>query len=74
MQVDILTLIGNYAFPIVMSLALLWKMDRDNKTNMEAQEKRDALHREEVASLRESLDNNTAALVQLQLSIKTREA
>lgn len=70
---DILTLIGNYAFPIVMCIALFWKMDKDQKTNMEANEKRDQLHREEMDSLRQALDNNTAAIAQLNLTIKTEK-
>lgn len=71
MEIDILTLIGNYAFPICMCIALFWKLDKDAKDNREAQEKRDQLHREEVQSLRSSLDNNTAALAQLSLTINT---
>ena len=65
MDVDILTIIGNYAFPIVMCIALFWKLDKDQKTNNEQMEKRDQLHRDEMQSLREALDNNTAAIVQL---------
>lgn len=71
MEIDILTLIGNYAFPICMCIALFWKLDKDAKENRDAQEKRDQLHREEVQSLRSSLDNNTAALAQLSLTINT---
>lgn len=71
MEIDILTLIGNYAFPICMCIALFWKLDKDAKDNRESQEKRDQLHREEVQSLRSSLDNNTAALAQLSLTINT---
>lgn len=71
MEIDILTLIGNYAFPICMCIALFWKLDKDAEENREAQEKRDQLHREEVQSLRSSLDNNTAALAQLSLTINT---
>ena len=73
MQIDILTLIGNYAFPIVMCIALFWKMDKDQKENREENSKRDELHREEMNSIRESLDNNTAALVQLTLQMQTKQ-
>lgn len=65
MDVDILTIIGNYAFPIVMCIALFWKLDKDQKTSNEQMEKRDQLHRDEMQSLREALDNNTAAIAQL---------
>lgn len=73
MQIDILTLIGNYAFPIVMCIALFWKMDKDQKENREENSKRDEIHREEMNSIRESLDNNTAALVQLTLQMQTKQ-
>ena len=70
---DILTLIGNYAFPIVMCLALFWKMDKDQKANADANAKRDQLHREEMESLRQALENNTAAIAQLNLTIQTNK-
>lgn len=73
MQIDVLTLIGNYAFPIVMCIALFWKMDKDQKENREENSKRDEIHREEMNSIRESLDNNTAALVQLTLQMQTKQ-
>ena len=69
MDVDVLTLIGNYAFPVVMCIALFWKLDKDQKTNLDAAERRDQLHREEIQGLRASLDNNTAALNSLARSI-----
>lgn len=65
MELDLLTLIGNYAFPIAMCVALFWKLDRDQKANIEANEKRDNIHREEINSLREALENNTAVIMQL---------
>lgn len=65
MELDLLTLIGNYAFPIAMCVALFWKVDRDQKANIEANEKRDNIHREEINSLREALENNTAVIMQL---------
>lgn len=66
---DLLTIIGNYAFPVIMCLLLFRKLDSDQVKSMEAQEKRDQLHREEVQSLRASLDNNTAALNALAIRI-----
>ncbi len=65
MELDLLTLIGNYAFPIAMCAALFWKLDKDQKANIEANEKRDNIHREEINSLREALENNTAVIMQL---------
>lgn len=67
---DLLTLIGNYAFPIVCCCALFWKMDKDQKAQNDYMEKRDELHRDEINSLRQSLDNNTQALLELKAHIK----
>lgn len=67
---QLLTLIGNYAFPIVCCAALFWKMDKDQKTQQEYMEKRDNLHREEIDSLRESLDNNTRVIISLQAHLQ----
>ena len=66
---DLLTLIGNYAFPIVCCAALFWKMDKDQKTTQEYMEKRDQLHRDEINSLREVLENNTTAILELRASM-----
>lgn len=54
MEEFILSLVGNYVFPIVMCVALFWKMD-----------KQDTQHREEVKTLSTALDNNTVAVVKL---------
>ena len=59
MEVDILTLIGNYAFPIVACIALFWKMDKDQQR-----------HQAEMDKLRESLDNNTKIQTELVALIK----
>ena len=56
---EILTLIGNYAFPIVACVAMFWKMNKD------AQQ-----HKEEMDTLRASLDANTAAVKDLTYLIK----
>lgn len=66
---DLLSLIGNYAFPIVCCIALFWKMDKDQKVQNEYMEKRDELHRDEINSLRQSLDNNTQALLDFKAYI-----
>lgn len=59
MEVDILNLIGNYAFPIVACFALFWKMDKDQQR-----------HQEEMDKIRESLDNNTKIQTELVALIK----
>lgn len=56
---ELLTIIGNYAFPIVACCALFWKMDKDQKA-----------HAEETNKLRESLDNNTRVQSELVALIK----
>ena len=66
---QLLTLIGNYAFPIVCCAALFWKMDKDQKTTQEYMEKRDELHRDEINSLRQVLENNTNAILELRASM-----
>lgn len=59
---DLLTLIDNYAFPIVACIALFWKMDKDQTQ-----------HKEEMDVIRQSLDNNTKVLTELYTVIKERD-
>ena len=59
---DLLTLIGNYAFPIVACAALFWKLNKDQDR-----------HKEEIDAIRESLDNNTKILTELVAVIKQKE-
>lgn len=58
-EVDILTLIGNYAFPIVACIAMFCKMNKDGER-----------HKEEMDTLRASLDANTTAVKDLTYLIK----
>ena len=67
---DILTVIGNYAFPVIMCLLLFKKLDSDQEKSQSAAEKRDQLHREEIQSLRSALDNNTAAINTLAANMR----
>ena len=62
---DILTLIGSYAFPIVMCIAFFWrqyKSDEEHRKEMESIRKS---HAEESARITEALNNNTLALQRL---------
>ena len=59
---DLLTLVGNYAFPIVACAALFWKLNKDQDR-----------HKEEMDAIRESLDNNTKVLTELAAVIKQKE-
>lgn len=51
---DILTLIGSYAFPIIMCIAFFWKLDKDS-----------AQHKEEMDKMSEALNNNTLTIQRL---------
>lgn len=62
MEGDLLSLIGNYAFPIIACIALFWKMDKDQER-----------HQEEMATLRDSLDANTKAILELSASLKAED-
>lgn len=62
MTVDLLSLIGNYAFPIVACIALFWKMDKDQER-----------HKEEMDAIRESLDSNTKAVLELSAHLKRED-
>lgn len=66
---QLLTLLGNYAFPIVCCAALFWKMDKDEKNYREYMEKRDEMHKAEISSLKESYDNNTRVLIRLETKL-----
>lgn len=51
---DILTLIGSYAFPIVMCIAFFWKLDKDSEA-----------HKEEMDKMSEAINNNTLTMQKL---------
>lgn len=51
---DLLTLIGSYAFPIVMCVAFFWKLDKEEER-----------HKEEMDKITEALHNNTLAIQHL---------
>lgn len=62
---DILTLIGSYAFPIVMCIAFFWRQYKsDDAFKNELKELRDA-HEEEMMKSIEAINNNTLALQRL---------
>lgn len=57
----IANLIGSLGFPIVMCLMLYTRMN-----------KQDEQHKEEIAKITESLNNNTIALTQLTDKLKSK--
>lgn len=62
---DILTLIGSYAFPIVMCVAFFWRQYKsDEAFRKELEDLREA-HQEEMLKSIEAINNNTQALQRL---------
>ena len=62
---EILTLVGSYAFPIVMCIAFFWRQYKsDEAYRQEMDALRDA-HAEESQQFTEALNNNTLALQRL---------
>lgn len=69
---DILTLIGSYAFPIVMCVAFFWRQYKsDEKHSEDMKEIRNA-HETESAKFTEALNNNTLALQRLTDKLEAR--
>lgn len=69
---DILTLIGSYAFPIVMCVAFFWRQYKsDEAFRKELEDLREAhqedreAHQEEMLKSIEAINNNTQALQRL---------
>lgn len=56
---QILTLIGNYAFPICCCVYLFWSQVKEREA-----------HKEEMSKVTEALHNNTIALTELRDYIK----
>lgn len=56
------TLVGQYAFPIVMCLMLFWKMNEQDKD-----------HKEEAAQFAKAIENNTQALTALAEVIRNQQ-
>lgn len=48
-------LLSNYIFPVAMCMILLWKMERDQDR-----------YREDLNTIREIIEKNTEALVQIK--------
>ena len=58
---DILTLISNYAFPIVCCIAMAWYINQYRQDVKELQKE----HKDEIQKVTEALNNNTLALQKL---------
>lgn len=56
---QIMNLIGNYAFPIVCCIYLIWSNGKEREA-----------HKEEMAQVTVALNNNTQALIELREGVK----
>lgn len=56
------TIVGQYAFPIVMCLMLFWKMNEQDKD-----------HKEESTQFAKAIENNTKALTTLTEVIRSQQ-
>lgn len=58
---DVASLIGSYAFPIVMCI-LMWS----------SIDKKDAQHKEEMETMRRAIDENTGVLKELIIKLEAK--
>lgn len=62
MDLNIITqLVGSLGFPIMACIGMFWYMNKEREDRAKETE----LHKQEMDSMRQSLDNNTAALEKL---------
>lgn len=62
---DISTLLGQYAFPIVACIAMAWYIKDQSKQNREQIDKLTERHREEMKDVTTAVNNNTMAIQKL---------
>ena len=61
----ITTLLGNGFFPILICGVLLWYIYKKESQTRETIKEMNAKHKEEIAELRKSIDNNTMVVQKL---------
>lgn len=61
----ITTLLGNGFFPILICGVLLWYIYKKDTQTRETMKEMNANHKEEIAELRKSIDNNTIVVQKL---------
>ena len=61
----ITTLLGNGFFPILICGVLLWYIYKKESQTSETIKEMNAKHKEEIAELRKSIDNNTMVVQKL---------
>lgn len=59
------TILGNGFFPILITGVLLWYIYKKDAQTREAMKEMNANHKEEIAELRKSIDNNTIVVQKL---------
>ena len=59
------TLMGSYAFPIVMCLMLTWYIAKEHAEHREELDELHEKHLTEMKTIAESLNNNTVAIKEL---------
>ena len=62
---DILSIVGQYAFPIVACIAMAWYVKHQDDNNREQLNKIMEQHRTEMKEVTTALNNNTLALQKL---------
>lgn len=77
---NVLQLLGQFAFPIVMCVALFWKIDKDDENRRKDDEQMRAelekitnAHKAETDVLAEALNNNTAVMIRLEELIRSNQ-
>ena len=60
---NLLTLIGNYAFPICCCIYLFWSATKEREA-----------HKDEMNKMTEALQNNTKAIIELKGMLSLRES
>lgn len=66
---EILTLIGSYAFPIVMCVAFFWYITVKDKAHKEEVENLDLQHAATYKQLTETIANNTKAINDINIVV-----
>lgn len=62
---QILTLVGQYAFPIVMCLVMAWYVKDQSDAHRDEVAELNKLHQDETGKLADAINNNTVVLQKL---------
>lgn len=70
---QIWSVIGQYAFPIVMCIIMAWYVKYREDQHTKERDTLNALHRDEISKVTEAVNNNTIALTQLTDYMKVKD-